>query len=173
MISFVCLLFSFSAAFAQNKAVVLTKIRQEFRAVNSDRGLKEIVLNNEEFLDHMPDGGGKLTGFYKNGQLKKMICWIGLSFGTETFEYYFKDNKLIFIYGQFNTFSFDKKNQKLKYNTTAKTFEGRYYFDGGKLIDHVTKGESRFEKDHTDPEKTLLKEAEEYRRVLALQTKKK
>lgn len=52
--------------------------------------MKKVVLDNEDFLAHMPDGGVKLTGFYKKRRLKKIVCWTGLLFGNENVEYYFR-----------------------------------------------------------------------------------
>ena len=156
----------------QANQTFINTIRKEVSSINGYKDLKKVVLTNEEFLDHTPDGGGELTGLYSDGKLKKIICWVGLSFGTEIFEYYFKDDKLIFIYEQFNTFVFDEKKQALHYDQTEKTFEGRYYFNGSNLIDQITTGHNRFEDDAIDPEKTLMQEAESYKRVLTSKNKK-
>jgi hypothetical protein len=158
--------FGFSLAAAQEKQVMVKNIRQECYAINREKAMKKIVLNNEDFLDHMPDGGGKLTGFYKNGELKKIVCWIGLSFGTESTEYYFKSNKLIFVYDQFNSFLLDEKTQNLRYDATERTFEGRYYFDHHKLIDKVTKGQKMGEINDDHNGQNLQKMAKDFQRLL-------
>ena len=37
------------------------------------------TLENEEFMDHATDGGGSLTGYFKSGELRKIVSWVGLS----------------------------------------------------------------------------------------------
>jgi hypothetical protein len=166
LISSVFLLFCFSLVAAQDQQLVIRQIRKECNAINTDKVMKKVVLNNEDFLDQMPDGGGRLTGFYQKGIVKKIVCWIGLSFGTETAEYYFKNNKLIFVYEQFNTFVFDKKTQQLRYDATAKTFEGRYYFDGDHLMAKDIKGKKMGEAENVNDEKRLQTKASGFRQLL-------
>ena len=165
------LTFCFHTALGQDKAKLVSDIRKEFKIINSDTTLKKVVLNNEEFLDHMPDGGGQLTGFYKEGQLRKIVSWIGLSNGNEIFEFYFNNNKLIFVYEQFNSFIYDSKQETLRLDTTERTFEGRYYFNNDKLIDQITTGHNRFENDDIDPQKKLLIQAAENKKLLVSKTK--
>lgn len=161
----------FAAASGQSKAKLLGAIRKEFKDINSDTTLKKVVLTDEEFLDQIPDGGGELTGFYKTGELKKIKSWIGLSSGNAVFEFYFKDGKLIFVYEQFYSFVYDKKQEELRLDTTERTFEGRYYFADGKLIAQTTTGHNRFEDDHINPQKRLLTEAAEHKKLLTRRIK--
>jgi hypothetical protein len=167
------LILSFATTYGQDKTKLINEIRKEFKVINSDTTFRKIVLENEEFLEHMPDGGGQLTGFYKAGQLKKIVSWIGISRGNDISEFYFKNEKLIFVYEQFNSFVYDKKKQIFRLDTTQKTFEGHYYFYNNKLIDHITAGYNRFENMRIDAEKTLLKEADDYKRLLEQRIKNK
>jgi hypothetical protein len=162
---------SFLTALGQDKARIISDIRKEFKIINNETTLKKVVLNDEEFLDHTTDGGGQLTGFYKEGQLRKIVSWIGLSNGNEIFEFYFTNSKLIFVYEQFNSFIYDPKQETLRLDTTERTFEGRYYFNNDKLIDQITTGHNRFENDDIDPQKTLLIQAAENKKLLASKTK--
>ena len=166
LISSVFLVFCFSLVAAQPKQLMIHKIRKEVNAINNDLSMKEVVLNNEDFLNDMPDGGGTLTGFYKKGILRKIVCWTGLSFGTENVEYYFRNNQLIFIYEQFNTFLIDKKTENIRYDATEKTFQGRYYFDGNLLISKVIKGHKMGENENVSDEKSLQKKAAGFRQLL-------
>lgn len=144
----------------------MNEIRNEFQSINKDQALTKVILSNEQFLKQTPDGGGQLTGFYKNGELKKIVRWFGLSNGNEIFEFYFKNNKLIFVYEEFNSFFYNEKTQSLILDSTYKSFAGRYYFMNEKLVDQVTRGHNRFEDDAIDPENILLKEALELKRIL-------
>src|SRR5687767_15105830 len=135
----------------------IDQLRQEFNSINNDSSLQKIVLDNEEFVDQLPDGGAQLSGYYRSGELKIMIQWVGFSNGNQIHEFYFKDNELIFVYEQFNSFPFGEKSQDLKHDTTVNTFEGRYYFDNKKLIHYMTKGKKPFD-NNEDVESNLLED---------------
>ena len=45
-------------------------------------------------------------------------------------------------------------------------FEGNFYFDNNKILDHVTLGHNRFENDSNDPEKEFLETADYYKAFL-------
>jgi hypothetical protein len=156
----------FVSTFAQDTAKLIAGIRKEFKIINADSTLEKVTLTGEEFLDHAPDGGGELTGFYKAGQIRKIVRWLGLSNGNEILEFYFKNSQLIFVYEEFLSFVYDDKKQTLRFDTTEKSFTGRYYFSKTKLVDYVTTGHNRFENDAIDPEKTLLTEANDNKKIL-------
>ncbi len=165
-------LLSFLMAFAivnvsagRTKAEQVQAIRKEFQAINGDSSMKKITLENEEFMEDLTDGGGELTGYYKNGQIRKIRQWIGLSYGNEIKEFYFRNGKLIFVYEQFNSFPFDEKKGELIHSSTKTTFEGRYYFNNDKLIDRKITGKRQFE-DKSDPATKLLSEARENVKLL-------
>lgn len=154
----------------QTKAEQVQAIRKEFQAINGDSALKKITLENEEFMEYMTDGGGELTGYYRNGQVKKIHQWAGLSHGNEIKEFYFKKGKLIFVYEQFNSFPWDGKKGEHNRSRTKTTFEGRYYFNKDKLVDKKVTGKKQFD-NNTDPATKLLAEASEW--VKMLEEKKK
>jgi len=136
----------------QTKSEQIKTIRKEFQTINADTTLKQVTLENEEFLgDNIGDGGGKLTGLYKNKSIKKIQLWLGLSNGIETKEYYFKDGQLIFVYERFKSFGYDEKKGQMDYDKTSTTFEGRYYFQNQKLISQSVKGENRHDDEVTNP----------------------
>jgi hypothetical protein len=163
---------SFTISFGQEKTKLVNEIRKEVKAIDSDTTQKKVVLNNEEFLEHATDGGGQLAGFYKAGQLRKIVRWVGLSNGNEIVDFYFKSNKLIFVHDQFNSFVYDRDKQTVRFDTTEKTFDGRYYFYNNKLIDQISTGHNRFEDDSIDAEKTWLAEANDNKKLLGRKKKK-
>lgn len=142
-------------SFAQSKEEMVRLVRKEFQAINNDSTLKTVVLNNEDFLDEMPDGGGSLTGFYKDGKIRKIVEWIGISHGINIREFYFKDNQLIFVYTQFKSFVYDEKKDTLDLMHTTLTSEGRYYFKDGKLISSIGAKEDSLKKEAADLHKML------------------
>jgi hypothetical protein len=145
--------------YTQPKSDIIKGIKVEFNKINADKGLRKVILENEEFLENMTDGGGELSGYFMKGQIKKVRQWVGLSNGNETKEFYFKNGQLIFVYEKFDSFIFNPNKEQLDHTKTETTFEGRYYFNNNKIIDYRTTGHNRFEDDTIDPEKTLLEEA--------------
>jgi hypothetical protein len=129
---------------AQNKAAIISFIKKEFRLINADSSYKVKVLDNEETMHEGSDGGSQLTGYYKNGKIRKIVDWVGISYGVHITEYYFKNEELIFIYKTFNAFALDNKTQSLLYDSLAKTFEGRYYFYKNNKISFSEKGTDPF-----------------------------
>ncbi len=109
------------------------EIKAAFYAINANLGLKKRVLENEEFLDNITDGGGTLTFYSKKDTVVKIVELIGLSFGNTTREFYFNNGKLIFIYGKVCNFV-QKDGGDLDYKKTHTTFEGRYYIKDNKTI---------------------------------------
>ena len=155
---------------AQSGPDFIKIVGKESRMIDSDSSMKKITLQNEDFLKNMPDGGGMMTGYFKNGQVKKIYVWVGLSYGTEIKEFYFRNNQLIFVYERFHSFPLDKASNELDYTKTEITFEGRYYFRQNKIISKVTKGHRRFEDNTADPARKFLTEAKE--NLMMLEKKK-
>ncbi len=163
---FVTLTFN-TPSFGQTHTSQIKSISKEFQAINSVASLKKVSLQNEAFLEDVPDGGGSLSGFYKAGKIRKIYLWLGLSNGIKIKEFYFKDGQLIFGYEKFNSFVYDKKKDQCDFSRTETTFQGRYYFNNKKLLDYVTTGHNRFEDDSIDPEKTWISEANENLKLLS------
>ena len=156
---------------AQTKAQDLLAIKKEYQEIAADKTLKKVTLDNDTFLDTPTDGGRELTGYYKKGQLRKIVATTGLSNGRTQIEYYFKDGQLIFVYEVFNAYDYNESKGTFDYTKTSRTFEGRYYFKENHLGDFSTTGHNRFEDDALDPEKILLQEANTYSRLLKAKKK--
>jgi len=157
-------------SFAQNKDEQIKLIREKFEIINKDTTLKKVVLENEEFLSNMTDGGGKLTGFYKNREIKKIYEWIGLSNGISIKEFYFDKGQLIFVYEKFDSFVFDDKKNEFDLTKTKTVFEGRYYFNNKKLFSRSTKGEQALTAQDESTEEELVKKANENLQTLSKKT---
>jgi hypothetical protein len=153
---------------AQTKDQKIAAIRQEFRKINSDSSLKPFTLDDpEDFLGEATDGGAELTGSFKKNELIKIVFTVGVSYGEKMREYYFKNGKLIFAYETEKDFPRDSLGIKLEKLDLA--FEGRYYFDGDKLIHKIEKGTGLFQED-TSPQE-LLDEAAEFSKILKARRK--
>jgi hypothetical protein len=157
----ICFLNS-SIASGQDISEKYPELIKRVRLINEDNSLTKVTLTNEEFLTQMTDGGGELIGYFKNGQIQKITLKIGLSYGIETYDYYFTSRQLIFAYELLNGFIYNESISKFDYTKTEINFIGRYYFRNNKLIDSETTGHNRFEDDTLDIETTLIKEMNEY-----------
>lgn len=157
IISVILLLAILTIVQGQTKDGTTKDIGEKFHRINSDSGYLIKTLENEQFLEHVTDGGGTLTGYFKNGQIKKITERIGLSSCIKTFEFYFWDGELIFVYEKEEDFPYIEAKGLLDYTKLKLVFEGRYYFNNGKLIETKIKGKKRIVDDTgTDMAKELL-----------------
>jgi hypothetical protein len=150
-----------STANSQVKSDLIKTIRKDFQTINADTTLRRVELDEDEFLENTPDGGGELVGFYKENNLEKIYEWIGLSYGNRTREFYFNHNKLFFVYEKFESFVVNNKTNELDHGKVMTTFEGRYYFNNKKLIEQKISGQRTFEEKNLDLIKELLSEAKD------------
>ena len=132
--------------------------------------MRKVTLEIEEFLTNMTDGGGELTGFYKNKEVKKIYEWIGLSNGISVKEFYFDKGQLIFVYEKFDSFVFDDKKNEFDLTKTKTIFEGRYYFNNEKLFSKSTKGNKGLAAREETTERGLIERANENLEVLSKKT---
>ena len=117
----------------QTKQEKVNYIKQVFTSINCDTNLKKLTLDNEQFLDYTPDGGGSLTGHFKNKNILKITEWIGLSYGTIEIEYYFDKSQLIFAFAREKQFNLT--DEGIDQSKLTLKFEGRYYFSNNKMIE--------------------------------------
>ena len=55
--------------FAQTEKESIDQIRTHFKWINEQKDFVVAELNNEDYLEHMPDNGAQLKGYYKNDTL--------------------------------------------------------------------------------------------------------
>jgi hypothetical protein len=156
-------LFNRQAIFGQTKLEKIYHIQEVFTAINKMSNLKTIKLENEEFLENMTDGGGELTGYFKNDTLVKMNEWVGLSYGTIEIEYYFEKGDLIFSYVK-------EKYFPLTDSTVDRTklilkFEGRYYYENNEIIAQKNSG-SGIWGDGLDNSNPILEDSKKFSKLL-------
>ena len=161
----------FIVSFAQTKDEQIKLIRKKFEVINKDTTLRKVVLENEEFLEDMTDGGGKLAGFYKGKEIKKIYEWIGLSNGISIKEFYFDKEQLIFVYEKFDSYVVDDKTNEIDHSRTKTIFEGRYYFNNKKLFNKSTKGDKSLAAREESTETGLLESANQNLVILSKDVK--
>jgi len=156
------LFFLFAAHFSSGQNdIKIIAIRKSVELINGENGYHIKTLNNEYFTNvknEATDNGQELKGYYKYGILKKIIYKIGLSNCMKTYEYYFSDAGLIFMFEKEDDFSVKSDNSGLDYNKLIPAYEGRFYFENGKLFHKIIKGKERSAEPDKDKFTTDLKE---------------
>ncbi|MFA6023587.1 MAG: hypothetical protein WC781_05855 [Candidatus Pacearchaeota archaeon] len=162
LIIVVLFVFFISQKSREKKVVQIKNIQDKVQLIDSEKGYQVKILNNEQFLDQMTDGGGQLIGYLKDGKVVKIVEQLGLSYAVKTYRYYFSEDQLILVYEKDENFPYNETTQALNYTKLELAFEGRYFFEKEKLIDTQTTGTKRFsEGDNTNIEEFFLKIAKE------------
>jgi hypothetical protein len=121
--------------FAQNAGYVnkIDFIKAQFSTINNNiRYYKKVVRDDAGQTTE----GGEATGYFKDGEIKKITTIYYGETGKASEEYYFFDKKLIFYY------SFTQRYEKPFYIGKVKIVsknEDRYYFDDGSIIKYINK----------------------------------
>lgn len=158
-------IFSFlSSASAYSQAEDKVRlIRFAVDRINGDTSYFKKTLVSEQFLEHITDGGGELTGYFKNGTLMKLVEWVGLSSCISICEYYFENGQLIFVYRRENVFPYDDENGLFDYTKQEVSMECKFYLENDKLIDSKISGQPRCGSEPSEEDlEWLLKDAEKY-----------
>lgn len=160
---FIILLFLTIYSFGQGLIEKYPNIEIEIIKIDQNDSLKTIVIENEEFLEKMTDGGGELVGFYdENQKIRKIEVRIFQSIGVQEYYFYLKDEIPILIIDRFKQFAWNEKLDDFDNTRFEGGFYGTYLFDNNHLIDQISLGHNRFEDDQIDAEKTFLNEFRSY-----------
>lgn len=129
----------------------IVSIRKAVAEINHNKEYKVKTLSNDYFTskNEVADNGQELKGYYQKDTLKKIVYNIGLSYGMKAYEFYFYDGNVIFAFEKEDVFP-ETKDGSLNYEKLVPAFEGRYYFDRGKIFQTKTKGQKRFSDNKED-----------------------
>lgn len=123
--SFIILFALILSAFTQKDE--LNKLKKDITEIDKFKNYQKIIFNNEEFMMEMTDGGGTLTGYFKDGNLLKIEEEIYLSHCKITSQYYFKDGKLFFAVRR----GFDETTESNK----QKHLDWSFFVISGKFVE--------------------------------------
>lgn len=138
----IVLCFMGASCFAQKKTKDITAIRTSVEAINKDSNYTTKSIDAAFFLENMPDNGGSITGYFKDGQLMKIDVYIGLSSCVTRTTFYLEDTILIFAYTQAKNYYYDDDKGVFDYANQTLTMESRYYYTNGKIIKTIVTGSS-------------------------------
>lgn len=145
--------------FSQNIKSISKKVSE----INSIKNIKIKTVPYSYFLDknQTSDNGIELKGFYKDGELKKIEHFVGLSAWNISTQYFFSENdKLIFVLA--------KKYQIIDENGYIKNpkllSESRYYYTDERLVKVTGIAQNPdVENSYLKESKTLRRDLEEYK----------
>lgn len=167
LISILILISNVSLAFSQTEKESIDSIMMRIKWINKQTDFKIAELNNEDYLEHVPDNGGQLKGYFKNDTLYKIVERFGPSYAIMITEYYLWNDELIFVYDiekNFNqiidsTYGFIG----FDYSLTEIKYESRHYFVNGQEIKKLEKGKRLMELSNPH---NFISNVEVYRTVL-------
>ena len=154
---------SLKGAITKDSAV--SDIRKKAEQINRIPFTESLLLENEDFLEQLPDGGASLTGYFYKGELVKISEWTGLSYGVIQRHYYLENGELFYALETEDYFAVDDASG-IDPSRFDQTYAGDFYFSDGKLFVNTTRGQGRFKKDRNDPEKEFLTASSFYRDLL-------
>ena len=153
-----------STVYSQEEGKI-NRIKRTVEKINNDNSLTTKQLLNDFYVDKknvITDNGQELKGYYKNGQLNKVIYTVGISCCMNTYEYYLTDGNLIFVYEKQETYTaLTDSNGEFIDLDLELVFEGCYYFDHQKLIEIEKSGNKIFEEENSKEQK-FLKDIKEH-----------
>ena len=162
----ICLLLTISS-YGQDLMEKYPEIKHQKNEIDKNKSLNKIVLENEEFLEQMTDGGGILTGLYdENKEIRKIEVKVFISTGVQEYSFYLKNENLILIIDNFKRFAWNEKTSEFDYDKFDGGFSGTYLFKNKNLIDHISLGHNRFEDDQIDIQETFLNEINYYKNLI-------
>ncbi len=130
-------------------------IKERFKIINDN------VASYSKKSKRLEEGeGGDVIGYYEGNDLKKMAVKGYGSMGFFTFEYYFWDGELFFLFETENYYDVDDPGGKVD-----QKIERRYYFNNSKIIKWL-------DNDKKEVESSKFKEEEEKinERVISLKS---
>ncbi len=165
-----CLLVMSMNAFTQSSQEQILAIQGLVGIIDADTSFTVNTLYHEEF-EETSCNGALLEGFYEKGELRRITDSFGMSNGMHTWEYYFFNHELVFVYEKQEVFYYNMEKEKWDYDSIHNLFEGRYYFGEKKLIQANRIGKLLMKDsvsvDVSMLESSLLFEAEHYADLLS------
>ncbi len=121
------------------------------------------TLENEQFMDHATDGGGSLTGYFKSGELRKIVSRVGLSSCYTINTYYLEKQSLIAVVGLEMDYNYDHATTAIDYSSSFKAYDFAFYFDNDQLVGSEFNGRPRCSKKLSDADAgSFLEECKSY-----------
>ncbi len=132
-------IFSFSHAQSE-KDENIKFIRKQVETINTEKNYKVVEKEAENTV---------LNGYLKNKELKKLIAYADVANGIYSTEYYYYNNKPIFVFIYQKTFEYDEKKGTINTSKINYIYETRIYIKDDKVIEIKYKGGNEDESDYS------------------------
>ena len=144
---------------------IIARIKQIDAASISD----SVYLENEQFLEHTPDGGGSLTAYLEKDEVVKITEWIGLSYGVTVHDFYFDKDALIFVNEKQEYFAVSVAG--IDHERFDKAYQGHYFYQNEDLIKYSDSGFKRFLINVKEQAAAFIESAHAYQKLIREQRK--
>jgi hypothetical protein len=159
----VCLLLLNGSINAQQTPFSAAKWLDLAKKIDQHKGLSIVQLENEQFLEHALDGGGELTGYFHDGDLRKIHCELGYSYGIDEKTFYLDHGEVVFVRHISRRFAVDPTTGEVRHDSLEAPLTGSYYLAGGKLLHYViTETGHHFESEREDIENDIIQQSKQW-----------
>ncbi len=143
---------------------VANDVRQIDWEIDSRKNYTSKTLSQDEFLGYPTDGGGDLTGYFVDNELRRIVVKVGLSYEIITEVYYFNKSEIIFVHAGVENY-FTSNDGSPDYTQTKPVYSGAFTFQKGKLVSHTYWGEEKYTNDES-AEREFIDSAQKYYKLL-------
>ncbi|WP_210150324.1 hypothetical protein [Chryseobacterium scophthalmum] len=136
-------------------------VRKTVQKINQTKDFKIKTVPYSYFMDksEVTDNGIELKGFYKNGALKKMEHFVGLSAWNILTEYFFsKNQQLVFVHST----KYETVDENGYLEKPQKLSELRCYYENDKLIKSVGTFNDNEKTDYLKESQNLISDLRNY-----------
>jgi hypothetical protein len=121
----------------------IQQIRNTVEQINLDTSYTIKTLNNKALLEEAPNKTIQLIGYFKSGNLIKVLEKIEQNGCSKKYEYYYQGKLLIFVSGREHVFAFNDSTQTFDKTKEVPGWGCSYYLFKGSLIKTIKLGHSR------------------------------
>lgn len=143
-----CLLLGIGGwAYGQKNDAYIKEVRTKFNKINAAKDFQIVKVDGELYgnlTGVYPDGGGDAVGYVKKNRVYKIVETVYTASGKHVMEYYFWDNRLIFVYQQVQTAAFDTVSTSLDFTKLSTLSESRLYVRNSTLIKRLDSGAKEY-----------------------------
>ena len=134
-------------------------VRKTVQKINQTKGFKIKTVPYSLDRSEVTDNGIELKGFYKNGVLKKMEHFVGLSAWNIVAEYFFSENhQLVFVH----SIKYQTVDENGYLEKPQKVSELKCYYENDKLIKSVGTSNTYEKTDYLKESKNLINDLKNY-----------
>ncbi|WP_209390447.1 hypothetical protein [Chryseobacterium sp. RR2-3-20] len=140
----------------------MNEIKNTVQSINKTKDFKIKTVPYSYYLNKsvVTDNGIELKGFYKNGKLRKMEYFVGLSVWNVVTQFFFSEkNQLIFVYEK----RYLTRGENAEVINPKLVSEKRFYFMNSKLYKKTGNEEGEENLDYVQESLDLINDLQQYK----------